>query len=287
MKKLKLIKLLSAGIVLSTLITGGITYHNSASAQNNTSKQDINMQKDNKTNTEGDLKKEEVKEQERKDDNNIKKNKENKEIKENKKKDNKEVKKDKEKEKNSNKKGHKKENKKSDGSRYISYGKVGDVWVENTTESIGNYANTILKLVPSNVRSSFKKDGYKVLVTSKDIARTYFKTNKYGHIIGLTTSYDKAIYISAKRNDIYNSLLHEFGHYVDYRNMKSSNSPEFIDIYNKEKNKFAVESKDGHYKSNQQEFFAEVFQETILHPERCKKTAPRAYKFVKKMVASI
>ncbi|EOU1990355.1 hypothetical protein [Clostridium perfringens] len=167
--------------------------------------------------------------------------------------------------------------------------KVGYVYLEGegATEELANLTNTYLSYVPKNVMNNFVANGWKVVLTDKNIAETYYHDKSLGKIVGLTMSEAKTIYILASKNAIKSSTLHEMGHFVDIQMDVPSNSEEFLEDFNNEKDTFEVYSFDGHYKRNHFEFFAEVFQESILNPNRCKKSANKTYDFVKNQVKMI
>ena len=173
--------------------------------------------------------------------------------------------------------------------KHIKPEKIGYVYLDGAgaTEELANLTNTYLSYVPKNIMNKFVADGWKVVLTDKNIAKTYYHNTSLGKIVGLTVSEDKTIYILATQNAIKSATIHEIGHFVDIQRDVPSSSEEFLADFNNEKNTFEVYSYDGHYKRNHFEFFAEVFQESILNPDRCKRTAPKTYEFVRKQAGLI
>ena len=83
------------------------------------------------------------------------------------------------------------------------------------------------------------------------------------------------------------ALVHEFGHVLDSLTGWDSMKADFKNIFNKEKDTLDVYSIDEHYKSNEREFFAEVFQEYIINPDSCESSAPEAFQFIKNKINEI
>ena len=143
-----------------------------------------------------------------------------------------------------------------------------------------SYLKNKLALVPNNILDAFFNQGGTILLTDKNIAKTYYNDYNIGKIIGLHDANKNVVYVSNTKYAIDFALIHEFGHVLDSLTNWNSMKDEFKDIYNTEKDTLEVYSIDGHYKTNEREFFAEIFQESIINSDSCKKTAPRAFEFV-------
>ena len=101
-----------------------------------------------------------------------------------------------------------------------------------------------------------------------------------GRLSGLADSVDKRIYVHGKKEDIRRALIHEFGHYLDYKCGISSLDLDFENIYAAEKYGFAEKRKtDDHATSNSQEYFAEAFAQLILYPELLAEKCPDTYDY--------
>lgn len=93
--------------------------------------------------------------------------------------------------------------------------------------------------------------------------------------------------IKIKKNsyDIKVVLYHEIGHMIDfkYKNfIVLSNTREFKEIYEEEKDNFKVDhSNPEYFRNNRQEYFAQAFSEYLINPERLKKNCPKTYEFIK------
>lgn len=157
----------------------------------------------------------------------------------------------------------------------------------NIDEELISYLDTKLQLLPQSLLEGYFNNDGKILITDKNISKTYYKEYNFGNIIGLHDARKNIIYMSNSKYAVDNALIHEFGHVLDSLCKWDSMNNEFTEIYNTEKDTFKVKSVDGHYKTNQREFFAEVFQEYILRSDICKSSAPRASEFIKNKIESL
>ena len=167
--------------------------------------------------------------------------------------------------------------------------KYKDYIVEEGTidESIIQYLDSKLQLIPENLVLKYFKHGGKILLTDKDISNTYYKDYNFGSVIGIHDARKNIVYISNSKYAIDNALIHEFGHVLDSLTDWSSMKGAFSDIFYTEKDTFEVYSVDNHYKTNEREFFAEVFQQFILEPDSCKSSAPQSYDFIKNKISGL
>lgn len=165
------------------------------------------------------------------------------------------------------------------------------------TQSEADELQAMLKLVPYPIVNAFVDDGFRILLSSKDL-RDYVGYTWDFEASGVYSYSNKTIYLSNKYNNDWavNSLYHEFGHYVDvhygvsqgYIGYMSEKEP-FLSIYNSEKVNFKVDTnKDlDYYTSSSKEMFAQAFAEYIVNPDRLKNNTPKTYNYVKKVVESI
>lgn len=157
----------------------------------------------------------------------------------------------------------------------------------NIDDKIISYLESRLHYIPNTITNNYFDNGGRILITDKNISKTYYKEYNFGNIIGLHDARKNIIYMSNSQYAIDNALIHEFGHVLDYICEWDSMNESFSQIFKKEKDTFQVQSVDGHYKTNEREFFAEVFQEYILHPDTCKSSAPNAFDFVHNKINSL
>jgi Mlc titration factor MtfA (ptsG expression regulator) len=89
-------------------------------------------------------------------------------------------------------------------------------------------------------------------------------------------------------------FIHEIGHAIDYKvngnvMLRESNSKEFKALYEEESQLMEPISNSlaGYAATNEEEYFAEAFQQYILFPENLQQTAPETYAFMKEFVAEL
>lgn len=150
----------------------------------------------------------------------------------------------------------------------------------NISDDLIYYLDLKLRLIPQDLLLAYFNQGGSILLTDKDISKEYYSDYNFGNIIGLHDARKNIIFMSNSEYAIDNALIHEFGHVLDSLSKWDSMNEYFLKVFQKEKDSFEVESLDNHYKSNEREFFAEVFQESILNPDTCKTSAPQAFDFV-------
>lgn len=100
---------------------------------------------------------------------------------------------------------------------------------------------------------------------------------------GVFSPSQKKIVIKSNVNRV---LVHEIGHFVAYVNNRADSTAEFRAIYNAEKNNFAGDNR-AYAVSNNKEFFAEVFKEYSMNRASLKSHCPRAYEYVKNVLAEM
>lgn len=107
------------------------------------------------------------------------------------------------------------------------------------------------------------EQGWDFILTSEDFGGYYGYSQS---ICGLTVYGERTVYIREDEWSIRRSTLHEVGHAVDYECGWASETPEFREIFDREKYNFTdcVSIGDGHEISNVNEYFASVYQNMIL-----------------------
>ena len=139
--------------------------------------------------------------------------------------------------------------------------------------------------VPLDIRKQFAEDGWKLVVTDQDISSTYYNGPVKGELAGLADSLEKKLYVHEDHYHIRNALLHEFGHYLDFRSGMVSNEDTFNTCYETEKEAFDRPwNPDTHAMSSEAEYFAESFQQYILEPATCKEHQPLTYEYIAALI---
>ena len=106
--------------------------------------------------------------------------------------------------------------------------------------------------------------------------------------MGCTVYADKTIYLEDRASAITSFIIHETGHILDYLLGWASSSQEFTEYYNSEKDSFVeVGKQDDNSTSSTMEYFAEVWNQSILYPESCKSSAPNSYAYVTRIISNL
>lgn len=152
-------------------------------------------------------------------------------------------------------------------------------------QKVGNVKDSVLKSmdsyfykIPENVRNSFINNGWKVYATDEHLGRKFFGIDS--SILAVTTDGEDAIYLH-NREKAAEALVHEFGHYIDFISGYVSYGSEFREIFLAEADAFrAVHSTHANNTNTPMEYFAECYQEIVLHPDKVKNNCPRTYEFI-------
>lgn len=136
--------------------------------------------------------------------------------------------------------------------------------------------------VPKEIIESFIEDGWQVqLVDNCD--------SLYGDELGflgiqaVTDSRLKTIFINDSANAIKSSLIHEVGHYVDWKLNFVSQTTEFNRVYDCERKSFKCTTQGNsqcYATSTPMEYFAEAFQQVIHKDSGLPYGCPNTYGFV-------
>ena len=138
----------------------------------------------------------------------------------------------------------------------------------NVSNSILNYAYNYWYLIPENVRADFKEQGWSILLTDKSLSKDL--EIKYP-VAGVTLTKDKIIKICGNQSSIRRALVHEIGHYIDYRNNFISRQITFKEMYDNNGSKLL--DYDSNYVQagySEEEYFAELYRAYILNQYRIK-----------------
>ena len=138
----------------------------------------------------------------------------------------------------------------------------------NVDPSLLNDLNSELNRLPSSIINAFVNEGWHIYLTDENISNTYFN-GRYYSVEGATIYESKIIVIEARKSAIYESTIHEMGHFVDYENGFTSESNEFSDIYNNEVELFKSRITNSSCVTNKQEFFAETFYYMYKDSSKC------------------
>lgn len=158
----------------------------------------------------------------------------------------------------------------------------------NVSSDLINLLNDELNKVPKNIMDKYLNMGGKIILTSHDIATTYYNDYVIGSLMELYDARQQILYVSARSNAIKRGAVHGVGHIVDHiSGWKSYKTNTFVNIYNEEKNKFKPVSGGKYHTTNEREFFAEIFYNLIKSPSTVKSTSPKASSFMIDIIKGI
>ncbi len=146
--------------------------------------------------------------------------------------------------------------------------------------------NSELGLVPAHHIRFLKENGWKIELTTKDLAAEYGYSS---YICGITLYKEKIVYISATDYAIRRSTIHEIGHAIACQLGFVEVTDEFKEIYEDEKDYFSdcTSVGDGHEISSVYEYFASVYQNMILDYDDTKDEIPRTVAYIEKCLGKI
>lgn len=142
-----------------------------------------------------------------------------------------------------------------------------------------------LNKVSGNIVSFLSRNNWKVIITDKDIASTYYNGAPLGRLAGLTKPAQQVIYLSNTSREIKRALVHELGHAFDTQLYFKSQSPEFQAIYQEEKNTWRDVTGANSSRSNM-EYFAECFSQYYTYSSNLSQTAPKTYNYINNLIIS-
>lgn len=152
----------------------------------------------------------------------------------------------------------------------VNGGNVADKWLFKLD---ANYCK-----IPENVRSSFQRNGWRVVCTSEDLGDKFFSSQVTVQAVADRGS--KTIYVEA-REAAMTSILHEIGHYIDWECGWVSSTKAFMSIYKSEVDVFkSVVTTNDNNTSSATEYFAEAYQVYLEYPELLSKYCPCTYSYV-------
>ena len=143
-----------------------------------------------------------------------------------------------------------------------------------------------LSLVPFKHIQFLKLRGWRIEMTSKDIAAEYGYSSQ---LTGITDYNKNIIYISAKDYAIRRATIHEIGHALAYELGWAEETYEFYVCYELEKDRFTdcCSVGDGHEISDKYEYFASVYQNIVLDYDETCSEVPRTVSYIEKRLSEI
>lgn len=143
----------------------------------------------------------------------------------------------------------------------------------------------MLGYVPSKLLNMFYADHWGIALTTENLSEKYFE-GKYTYVRAVTDSQSKTIWLAQNEEAIRLSAIHEMGHYLDIKLGRPNKAQEFNRIWLKERLDFVVvNGSPNQAKQSCSEYFAEAFQETILHPDSMREHTPQTYQYMMNLIA--
>lgn len=144
----------------------------------------------------------------------------------------------------------------------------------------------VLVSVPQPILDKMYADGWGIAITDENLSDKYFN-GIYRSVMAVTDSRIKTIWIANTERAIRNATIHEIGHYIEYSKAYPNSSQEFQAIFNAEKDKFVVVGGSARQaRGSDLEYFAEAFQETLLHPDSMLENTPMTYQYMINLINS-
>ena len=94
----------------------------------------------------------------------------------------------------------------------------------------------VSKYIPKYIQEEFNKQNWRFYVVGYSLGKRFYMNQGY-KCNGITDKNTKGIYIENRKTAM-PAIPHEFGHYVDFYNNKSSQTAMFKQLYHKYANKF-------------------------------------------------
>lgn len=164
-----------------------------------------------------------------------------------------------------------------------------DTWYNDHIYCDGDVSSQLVSTIenvetylPKSTLDAFIADGWHITATSAQdltlLAESIGVDIADREIIGLTDVTTKTIWLDANTSSIIGSLLHEFGHYVDYNLGWPSKSDAFVTLYDSEHT--AYSSYSSYAASDATEMFANLYSDLLLNSKPGLYVAPECAAYV-------
>ena len=115
-------------------------------------------------------------------------------------------------------------------------------------------------LLPESLREQYETEDFTIRITKKELTE-YYDGSTEGIINGIFSYERKMIFLYGTESALESAMLHEFGHYLDWKCGFPSRTDTFKELYEKEN----ILMETNPHINDPTEFFAEVFQEWLRH----------------------
>lgn len=173
------------------------------------------------------------------------------------------------------------ENKQSSSQNTITDADFNDIIHAEGTVPISrlNALNNKLSIIPAGLINSFRNNGWKIVMTNRDIGDFLFNGAK--GVCATTTTITNTMYFANTDHAVNVAVIHEFGHYMDVVITGTSDRSDFYDIYMSEKaalkNAFGFNRSDI---SNTKEFYASCLDAYYMNAGKMQQVAPQSYQII-------
>lgn len=158
----------------------------------------------------------------------------------------------------------------------------------SVSEELIELLNDELNKIPSSIMNKYFDIGGKIILTSYDIATTYYNDYAIGSLMELHDARQQILYISARSKAIKQGAIHGMGHAFDsITGWTSYKTNEFINIFNEEKNTIKTVDGGNYHKTNEREYFAEAFYSFIVSPSTTRSSAPKTVSFLENLMSKL
>lgn len=113
----------------------------------------------------------------------------------------------------------------------------------------------IYDLLPESLREQYETEDFTIRITKKELTE-YYDGSMEGFINGIFSYERKMIFLYGTESALESAMLHEFGHYLDWKCGFPSRTDTFKELYEKEN----ILMETNPHINDPTEFFAEVFK---------------------------
>ena len=139
-----------------------------------------------------------------------------------------------------------------------------------------------LSLLPEGVLDDFQEQGWKIVLTTHDINAEHSGIDFGKELAGLTSHTERTVYLQADPVQLARSVLHEIGHYMDSRLGWPSQSPDFKEAFEAERESYASFYEYG--ATDEYEMFASMCRDVLMGVRGGDKAAPRCTALVEEAI---
>lgn len=152
--------------------------------------------------------------------------------------------------------------------------------IGNVQERYVDRCEEMLSLLPESICYLFVDYGWHFYVTAENIAQTEFD-GEYSSVKGVTDVQSLYIKVEDRDNATSTTILHEFGHFLDYCCNFLSEKKEFLTVLEQE-TQSARDMGMNYGTGDNEEYFAESFLWYLTAPEDMESHIPLTYDFIRR-----